>query len=302
MFRALHLLSALFQLGWANLHRNRLTTWVSTTIIMTLLLLLAAWWYATQWVSGWLEPYRNTMIIHIYLDPIQVTSPITELENILRQENLVQSWRFISAKKSQQEFAKIFPELQEILSSLGKNPLPPSYEVRLNPEHYRPKALYNLAQKARSIRGVLSVEYQQWWVDRLTSLMKIIRFLGTGLGFILTLAALFTVANVIRLSFYARRDEIIILELLGTHPWLIRIPFYLEGLFLGVFGSIFALFAWILFLRFGEIYLNRLLADFIFNPLSFPFSSHLVELIFIAGVSLGLFGSVVALWMIKKES
>ena len=65
--------------------------------------------------------------------------------------------------------------------------------------------------------------------------------MGFGLGLLLTVAAALTVANVVRLALYARRDEIEIMQLVGAPQAYIRGPFVMEGVLQGGIGAVLAL-------------------------------------------------------------
>ena len=70
--------------------------------------------------------------------------------------------------------------------------------------------------------GVADVRYDRQWLDRLLAAMRVIRGVGLALGAILTIAAALTVANVVRLGLYARRDELDIMQLVGAPQVYIR--------------------------------------------------------------------------------
>lgn len=73
--------------------------------------------------------------------------------------------------------------------------------------------------------------------------VTLIRRIGFLLGGFLTLAAALTVANVVRLALWARRDEIEIMHLVGAPQTFIRGPFVMEGVLQGGIGALLALAA-----------------------------------------------------------
>ena len=89
--------------------------------------------------------------------------------------------------------------------------------------------------------GVADVQYDRRWLDRLASVTAGVRWVGMILALVLGAAAALTVANVVRLALYARRDEIEIMQLVGAPLSHIRGPFVAEGILHGGAGSLLAL-------------------------------------------------------------
>jgi len=69
---------------------------------------------------------------------------------------------------------------------------------------------------------------------------RVIKVLGSGMAIGLFIATLFIVQNTIRLTVYARRREIRIMQMVGATPGFIRLPLLLEGAFYGVTGGVIA--------------------------------------------------------------
>jgi cell division transport system permease protein len=106
-----------------------------------------------------------------------------------------------------------------------------------------PASVDALGAALRRADGVADVRYDRQWLDRLLSAVAVIRGAGLLLGTILTLAAALTVANVVRLALYARRDELDIMQLVGAPPAYVRGPFIMEGVLQGGIGALAAVVA-----------------------------------------------------------
>ena len=63
------------------------------------------------------------------------------------------------------------------------------------------------------------------------------KILLIGIAVLLGIASLFLVGNTIRLSIYARRREIEVMQLVGATNWFIRWPFVIEGIVVGLVGA-----------------------------------------------------------------
>ena len=91
--------------------------------------------------------------------------------------------------------------------------------------------------------GVADVRYDRQWLTRVLSAINVIRGIGLVLGSVLAIAAALTVANVVRLALYARREELDIMNLVGAPQAYVRGPFVMEGVLQGGIGALLALLA-----------------------------------------------------------
>ena len=64
--------------------------------------------------------------------------------------------------------------------------------------------------------GVADVRYDREWLARLNLVVRMARIVATGIVALLAIASAMTVANVVRLTASARRDEIEIMQLVGA--------------------------------------------------------------------------------------
>jgi len=123
-----------------------------------------------------------------------------------------------------------------ILPSLKENPLPDCVEFQV-----REGADYaSLLDRCAKLAGVAEISRGQEWVGKVMQIVRLVRFVGLTLVLILGTASLLIVANTIKLTVYARRQEIEIMKLVGATNWFIRIPFLFEGFLQGLMGSALA--------------------------------------------------------------
>lgn len=121
--------------------------------------------------------------------------------------------------------------------------IPASLQVKMAPsvgaeEHMT--ALQDLATELKSLEGVEEVSYGQDWIAKYATLVKTFEMTLSLLGAIILLAVLFVISNVIRASIASRKEEIVVLEMIGATPAMIRKPFMTEGAVLGFFASAFS--------------------------------------------------------------
>lgn len=126
--------------------------------------------------------------------------------------------------------------LSDVLATLGDNPLPDSYIVKL--DAFRTAAagldVDVLAEQLRLLPGVESVQIDSAWVKRLAALINILKLALMLLAATLGTVVVAVVFNTIRLQVLTQREEILVSKLIGATDTFIHRPFYYTGALLGL--------------------------------------------------------------------
>jgi len=174
--------------------------------------------------------------------------------------------------------------------------LPASIEVRLRPGPGTSAAVDTLGARLRQMPGVADVRYDRQWLTRVLSAIAIVRGVGWVLAAVLSIAAALTVANVVRLALYARRDELEIMQLVGAPQAYIRGPFVMEGVLQGGVGAIIALGALgAAFFALHGRYLAPLASAMNMASVGF-LPVELCVMLVLGGMAVGCLGGLVAAW------
>jgi cell division transport system permease protein len=234
-------LSYFFRESWVNMWTNRTTTMVAivtTAFTLACVGVFLLLYVNLQAAAGWLQ---DDVKIMVYLDEELTSDSVAAVEQQLRGDHAVASLLFISKQQALREFKTQFPSESHLLEGLGQNPLPASFVVALSPSFRSPDAINRWAERVRQVAGVSKVDYNQDWIDALATVIRSIELIAVGIGVILSTAAVTIIANTIRLTLFARRDEISILRLIGATTSFIHVPYLLEGAMLGALGSALSL-------------------------------------------------------------
>lgn len=195
---------------------------------------------------------------------------------------------FVDSEEAMSRFKASFPDLRDILTQLQKNPFPPSLEIRLK-DGASPEVGV-LIRQIRAMKGVEDIQFNKEWVDRMVSFSRLAKAVGYFLGGILVLASFFIISNIVKLNVLARKNEIEILRLVGATNTFIRIPFLLEGMVLGAFGSLLSLGVLFILIRLFPLSIGT--SGFLRELLNFRYLtvSQAVGLV-LSGAIIGLLGS-----------
>ncbi len=121
-----------------------------------------------------------------------------------------------------------------LLDSLSDNPLPNSVLVKVEGV----EAADNVNKYAGTKSGIEDTKYYKETVDRLTAFMKYLQLGIMVIMAFLIVISVVVVSNTIRLTVFARANEISIMKYIGATNWFIRGPFLVEGIMIGVISSL----------------------------------------------------------------
>jgi cell division transport system permease protein len=178
--------------------------------------------------------------VSLYLKTGTSEKTATQLASQIRGLKEVAEVEYISSKKGLEEF-KSRTGYDAALKALDDNPIPATLLVTPDLQFSTAKQLETLASELGNYKEVDLVQLDSEWVQRLFAIMDIISQGVVILGIMLSIGVLLVVGNTIRLAIQNRRDEIVIVKLIGGTDAFIRRPFLYTGFWYGVFGGLIAI-------------------------------------------------------------
>ena len=163
---------------------------------------------------------------------------------------------YISAEQALADF-KASSGLEDILASLTDNPLPATILIEPANTFLGPEAVATLTQQLRQQDQIDQVLVDMAWLDRLQALLETSERFTYSLALLLALGVLLVVGNTVRLQIESRKQEILVIKLVGGTDAYLRRPFLYAGFWAGLFAAVIA---WII-LQLGVIYLHPPLLD-----------------------------------------
>ena len=232
-----------FEEAWASLRRSGRSALVSIATIEIAFTTLGGFLLLSVTVPRVLDAWLQAAEMSVYLQDGVTDADRTALETFLKAKPSVAAVEYVTREHALERFRADFPELRDVTMGLGENPFPAALEVRLQPGNGGDAAAEELSREVAGRPGVGDVRYDRRWLSRLVGMVTAARLAGGLVAAILMLGAAFTVAAVVRLSLYARRAELEIMQLVGAPFSYLRGPFIVEGLLLGGIGAAIALLA-----------------------------------------------------------
>jgi len=280
-----------------SLWRSRLITSLSVVTIAVSLFVLGAFLSLASNLADVVARWSEKVQVTFYLEDHLPEGARAGLEGSLRGDAAVESVTYVSREEALQRFRGLFREMRSLPEDLGENPFPAALEVSLRPARNSAADAQRLVDTFRHAGGVEDVEYDLLWIQRLTTAVRLVRGAGAFLGAILMLAAIFTISNVMRLTMYARQDELDIMRLVGAAPAYVKGPFVLEGMIQGGLGGALALA--LLWGIFGLLSRDVLATSDLLGRTAVVLPPALAASIVAGGMLVGLAGSLVSLGRLR---
>ncbi|MCY4425899.1 MAG: permease-like cell division protein FtsX [Halieaceae bacterium] len=179
--------------------------------------------------------------LSLFLDPEQTLAAAWQLQQTLEEREDVASTRLVTKEEALREFQEL-SGFDDILLHLEENPLPHLIVVSPADPRMSAGAAANWQSELQALPGAGRAILDMEWVQRLNSLIRLSERLVAAVGLLLTLGALLVVGNTIRLAIENRRQEIVVIKLVGGSNAFVRRPFLYTGVAYGLGG---ALVAWL---------------------------------------------------------
>ncbi|MFT5720225.1 MAG: cell division transport system permease protein [Motiliproteus sp.] len=188
------------------------------------------------------EHWQGSTQISLFLSEELSEEQGRDLAVQLQSNSQIAQLNYLSKAESLADF-KQYAGFGRALEQLSHNPLPAVILVIPTQDYVEPESLLALSQQLASIDGVDDAQLDLAWVQRLQAIVKFGQRVVLVLGALLALGVLLVVGNTIRLEIQSRREEILVVKLVGGTDGFVRRPFLYTGLWYGMGAG---LLAWLL--------------------------------------------------------
>lgn len=243
--------SYLIKKGISSVWKNFIMSFASFSILLVSLLQVSMTVLVMMNLNIIMGNIEDTNEITVFIEDGVSEAQVNKIHNTLNNNDNLTDVRFIPKEEGLENFKENMGEYSELLSYLDENPVPDTFLVRV-------KDLKNIKLAVTAISSIDGVELVKTSDDfagaliniRNTFSVIIIAVLAT-----LIIVSVIVVSNTIRTSVFSRRNEISIMKYVGATNTFIKLPFFVEGTFIGIlsgaaawgltwfiYDSVFALF------------------------------------------------------------
>ena len=289
--KALRILSRNIRDSFKSVFRNFSLSLASISCITITLIVVAISIVLSINVNRFTELVEKDVTIVAFLD-LDVTD--NDKQVILKELNdltNVEKVEFKSKTEIANEMMASSEEFKNIMSewSEGESPIQDTFQVKVKDI----KEIKNTANKIEKIEKVDLVKYGEGMVEQLVSTFDIVRKVSVAAVVALIVVTAFLIVNTIKITIFSRKREIEIMRLVGASNINIKIPFIIEGLILGILGSIIPIIVTCYgYTALYDKFDGQLFAEFIKLIEPTPFIYYVSLILVVIGMVVGMFGSL----------
>jgi cell division transport system permease protein len=289
--KAVRILSRNIRDAFKSVFRNFSLSLASISCITITLLVVALSLILTYNVKNFTEKVEKNATIVAFLD-VDITSE--EKQEVKKQIESISNVDTIDYESKTQIQEKMMAESETYKNIMSEwteedSPLQDTYLIKVKDV----EQIGETATSIEKIEGVGTVKYGEGMIEQLVTIFDLVRKASYIMVIALVIVTAFLISNTIKITIFSRRREIEIMRLVGASNLNIKIPFVIEGLFLGILGSIIP----ILVAAYGYVALydkfdGKLFSSLITLISPQPFIYEVALVLLVIGIVVGMFGSL----------
>ena len=276
--------------GFKNVFRNISLSVASISCITVTLIIVAVSIMGSLNVENFTKLISNDFTIVAFMENKATKKDESRILEDINKLSNIESVTYRSKDDVAKEMKESSDTFNGIISSWEKseNPLSDTYSIKVK----NLEKIEKTAKQIKKIKGVEIVKYGEGMVDSMVSIFKIIERVLIIIVVGLVVVTSFLIANTIKITIFSRQEEIEIKRLVGASNFSIKQPFAIEGLIIGILGSIIPVLVTI----YGYAFLyektgGRLFSQFIRLVKPFPFVIYVSLILIAIGATVGMIGS-----------
>lgn len=280
-----------FKQGFKNIFRNKIFSLASVATMASCIFLFGLFYCIVINVQYSVKAAQSGVAVTVFFDEGLEDTRIKEIGEGINARPEVSKVVFVSADEAWERYKGEY--LGDYADGFeGDNPLGDSenYEVYLSDVSKQPE----LVSYIEGIKGVREVNRSDMVAEILTNVNTLISYVSLAIIVVLLLVSMFLISNTVAMGIAVRREEIAIMKLIGAKDFVVRSPFVIEGILIGLIGSALPLIAiyylYSLMISFAQDNFAVLSDILKFMSIQELFSK-LIPISLIMGVGIGFLGS-----------
>lgn len=276
--------------------RNFSLSMASITCSIITLILVSIGMLLSYNINNVTKNIEDELTIVIFMDKDITSDELSKTKEDLKNIDNIKNVTFKSKEDIKNSMANENDTFNKIISTWeeGENPLQDSFIVDVK----NVKDINETATTIKNLEKVSLVKYGETTVNDLIKVFEAVKKITIGLVIGLILVTAFLINNTIKITIFSRKREIDIMRLVGTSNIVIKLPFFIEGFFIGFIGSIVPVLITIFGYSYAYNALNTVNLSNIMNILTLVSPGEVVYkvslLLILIGTVIGAFSSVKA--------
>lgn len=270
--------------------RNFSLSLASVTCITITLIIIAAALLISENVRNFTDEIEKDVTIVAFLDSDVSDDTRKDFELNLKKNMNIETFTFKSKADVKEDMQKENETFSSVLEEWDdtENPLKDTYTIKVHDVN----KIGDTAKEIEGMEGVNSVQYGEGLVEKLVGVFDAIEKITIVAAAALIIVTVFLIINTIKLTIFSRKREIGIMRLVGASNSRIKLPFVIEGIILGMIGSIIP----ILIIVFGYTAMYDYFGGILFSPVirlidPMPFVIDASVIVLLIGMLVGMIGS-----------
>lgn len=222
--------------GIKNIFRNGWYSLASVATISACLLLFGTFFSIVINVVHIVKTAEEGVAVTVFFDEGLEDEKIAQIGELISKRSEVREMNYVSADEAWETFRQ---DLGEYGEGFAENPLEDSsnYEIYLNEIENQ----NSLVEYIESIEGVRMVNRSDLTANILTGMNSLMGYIAVAIIAILLAVSVFLISNTVMIGISMRKEEITIMKYIGATDFFVRAPFVVEGLVIGLIGSVIPL-------------------------------------------------------------
>ncbi len=220
--------------GIINIFRNKWFSLASIATIGACLFLFGLFYAVISNFQNIVKTAQEGVSVTVFFDEGISQEKIEEIGALIDKRVEVSKKEFISADEAWEGFKEEY--LGEYADGFTENPLAnsASYEIYLNDVSLQPA----LVSYLEGVDGIRMVNRSEVTASTLTGVNALVAYISVGIIAILFAVSIFLISNTVTIGIAVRKEEITIMKYIGATDFFVRSPFVIEGMLIGVIGSL----------------------------------------------------------------
>ena len=228
--------------GAKNIITHRLMAFASIVTVMIALIIFGAFYITINLTYKFVENMKDSVEIMAFVNDDVSEDDIDSINDSISKISGVESVTYISPEEGLENYKtslnndndEEMKRIVDVVSDNKENPIPGSFSIKVKGAEFIKK----VSNEVSKYEQIYKIDNGNLITKFLTKASSIVKVVGIGTMSFLLVAAVFLIANSIKISVFVRKQEISIIKYIGATNSYVRLPFIIEGVIMGIIGAV----------------------------------------------------------------